>query len=301
VRFKGLDINLIVVLDSLLAEQSVSRASESLNLSQSATSAALTRLRQYFGDELLTQIGRRMVPTARGLELAPAIRSVLMHVDASVLNRETFDPAASSRSFRIMASDYVSLVALRHGLSVISAQAPEMTFSVLPGEESPARILERGEVDLLIMPDRYVSEHHPTVEYFRDRYVCIVDPAFLKEPQLTFDEFLSRPHAAVRFSRQRQLTFEDWFLERYGQARKIELVTSSYASLPYFVAGTRRVATLHERHARLAAPMLGLKIVPSPVEIPPISEVIQWHSTNNGDEALAWVRDQLRQHVEVFV
>lgn len=293
-RFKGLDLNLIVVLDRLLAEQNVSRASDQLNLSQSATSAALARLRDYFGDELLTQIGRRMVPTPRGLELAPAVRAVLMQIDASLLNRETFDPAQSSRSFRIMASDYVSLVALRHGLARISAVAPGMTFAVIPGDETPARMLERGEIDLLIMPDRYISDAHPSVEYFHDRYVCIADPAFLGDSEtLTFETFLARPHAVVRFAQQRQLTFEDWFMERYGQARRIELITSSYASLPYYVAGSRRLATLHERHATLAAPMLGLAIIACPVEIPPIREVIQWHSTMDGDEALAWVRSML--------
>jgi DNA-binding transcriptional LysR family regulator len=295
-RFKGLDLNLIVVLDRLLAEQNVSRASDQLNLSQSATSAALARLREYFGDELLTQIGRRMVPTPRALELAPAVRAVLMQIDASVLNRGAFDPTLSSRSFRIMASDYVSLVALRHGLARISAVAPGMTFTIVPGDETPARMLERGEVDLLIMPDRFVSSHHPSVEYFRDRYVCVADPTFRPSGgELTFEEFMSQPHAVVRFSQGRQLTFEDWFLERYGHARRIELITASYASLPYLVAGSRRLATLHERHAALAAPMLGLAILACPIEIPAIREVIQWHITMDSDDALGWVRSMLLQ------
>lgn len=298
-RFKGLDLNLIVVLDRLLAEQNVSRASEELHLSQSATSAALSRLREYFGDQLLTQIGRRMIPTPRGLELAPAVRAVLMQIDAKVLNREAFDPTLSDRSFRIMASDYVSLVALRHGLARISAAAPAMTFTIMPGDETPARMLEQGEVDLLIMPDKFVSELHPSIEYFCDRYVCVADPGFRPSSEdLTFDEFLSKPHAVVRFSQGRQLTFEDWFLERYGHARRIELITTSYASLPYLVAGSRRLATLHERHAHLAAPMLGLAIMPCPVEIPPIREVIQWHSTMDGDDALAWVRSMLLMGVQ---
>ncbi|MDP3895577.1 MAG: LysR family transcriptional regulator [Mesorhizobium sp.] len=293
-RFKGLDLNLIVVLDRLLTEQNVSRASDQLHLSQSATSAALARLREYFGDQLLTQIGRRMVPTPRGLELGPAVRAVLMQIDARVLNREAFDPAISNRSFRIMASDYVSLVALRHGLARISAMAPAMTFTITPGDETPARMLERGDVDLLIMPDRFVSELHPSIEYFRDRYVCVADPDFRQSGgDLTFDEFLSKPHAVVRFSQGRQLTFEDWFLERYGHARRIELITTSYASLPYLIAGSRRLATLHERHADLAAPMLGLAVMPCPVEIPPIREVIQWHSAMDGDDALEWVRSML--------
>jgi LysR family transcriptional regulator, nod-box dependent transcriptional activator len=297
-RFKGLDLNLMVVLDRLLAEQNVSRAAEALNLSQSATSAALARLREHFGDELLTQMGRRMLPTPLGLELAQAVRAILMRIDRDVLNREAFDPARSTRSFRIMASDYVSLVALRHGLASIAASAPNMNFEILPAGETPARVLEHGEIDLLIMPDRYVSDQHPLEEYFTDRYVCVVDPALRDaRSEFSFKTYLSLPHAVVRFAQSRQLTFEDWFLERYGHARRIELVTSSYASLPYFVAGTGRIATLHERHARLVAGMLGLLILPCPIEIPTIREVIQWHSTRNADEALAWVRQQLLHQV----
>jgi LysR family nod box-dependent transcriptional activator len=298
-RFKGLDLNLMVVLDRLLAEQNVSRAADALNLSQSATSAALARLRGHFGDELLTQMGRRMLPTPRGLELASAVRAILMRIDSEVLNREAFDPATSTRSFRIMASDYVSLVALRHGLARVAAAAPGMNFDILPAGDAPARELERGEIDLLIMPDRYVSQEHPFESYFSDSYVCILDPALVDSvSDFKFETYLSLPHAVVRFSQGRQLTFEDWFLERYGHARRIELVTSSYASLPYFVAGTRRIATIHERHALLVAEMLGLLIRPCPIDIPTIQEVIQWHSTKSGDEALAWVRNSLIEQVK---
>jgi LysR family transcriptional regulator, nod-box dependent transcriptional activator len=105
-----LDLNLLVALDALLTERSITRASERLHLSPSATSGALARLRTYFADELLTQIGRRMVPTPLGESLQGAVRDCLLHVQQTVEIRPQFDPATSKRNFRIKMSDFVSTV-----------------------------------------------------------------------------------------------------------------------------------------------------------------------------------------------
>ncbi len=293
-RFHDLDLNLLVALDTLLVERNTLRAGQKLNLSQSAASSALARLRDHFKDPLLVQVGRNLVPTPRALELAPVIRSILMQIEGRVLTKSEFNPATSTRNFRIVASDYAAMVALGRGLTAVSRLAPNMRFEISPVNTGPAIALERGDVDLLIMPDVFTSQDHPRVTYFSDRYVCIVSS---DHPEvgatLPFDQYLALPHAIVRFSNGQQSTFEDWFVERYGHARIIELVTGTHASLPYFVAQSRRIATVHERHALMVSRTLPLKIVPAPLDIPRINEVIQWHRMNDGDEALAWLRQCL--------
>jgi len=104
-NFHKLDLNLLVALDTLLEERSVSRAADRLNLSQSALSSSLSRLREYFGDELLIAVGRRMEPTALALSLAPSVRDILHRIQVTIQTRPTFEPATAQRRFRIMTSD----------------------------------------------------------------------------------------------------------------------------------------------------------------------------------------------------
>src|SRR3954466_10757519 len=104
-RFKGLDLNLLAACDALMTTRSVSRSAERLNLSQPAMSAALARLRQFFGDELLVLQGKRMHPTAFADELMPQVRESLQALEAILAQSPNFDPATSQRSFRIVTSD----------------------------------------------------------------------------------------------------------------------------------------------------------------------------------------------------
>lgn len=120
-RFNGFDLNLLVALDSLMTERSVTRAGEKLLRSQSTVSGVLARLREQFGDELLVQIGREMVPTARGRELAAEVRDLLMQIDARLLTPPEFDPARIDRTVRIFASDHLMIAGLSAALRAIQA------------------------------------------------------------------------------------------------------------------------------------------------------------------------------------
>ena len=111
-RFKGLDLNLLVALDALLETRSVSAAASRLNLSQPAMSAALSRLRDYFGDDLLVASGKRMYPTAYAETLYPQLKDCLAGLDSLISNPTLFDPKTSLRTFRIIGSDYVTAAAL---------------------------------------------------------------------------------------------------------------------------------------------------------------------------------------------
>jgi hypothetical protein len=111
-RFKGLDLNLFVAFQVLLERQNVSRAAEDLRLSQSAVSAALARLRQYFDDPLLIADGKRMIPTAHAMRLKPLVAELLADAAGIVAVSSNFDPATAVRHFRIGTSDYIGTVAI---------------------------------------------------------------------------------------------------------------------------------------------------------------------------------------------
>lgn len=111
-RFRRLDLNLIVYLDALLAERSVSRAAERVHISQSAMSDALARLRDYFQDKLFVQVGRSMVPTPLAQSMAQPVRDVLLQIESVASSNVQFDPLNSRRKIGILASDYVADVLL---------------------------------------------------------------------------------------------------------------------------------------------------------------------------------------------
>src|SRR5262245_16213581 len=105
-NIERIDLNLLVYLDVLLRERNVTRAASYLNITQPAMSNGLRRLRELFDDPLLVRTSEGMTPTERALELQPVVRGVLASVEREVQPRKPFDPAESTRLFRIMASDY---------------------------------------------------------------------------------------------------------------------------------------------------------------------------------------------------
>ena len=123
-RFNKLDLNLLVELDALLTERNISRAGERIHLSQSAMSNALARLREYFEDELLVQVGHKMEPTTRAQSLKDPVRDILVHVEASVTAQPQFVPSQSTRLFRLLISDYTLMTLVPHLQRLAYKQAP---------------------------------------------------------------------------------------------------------------------------------------------------------------------------------
>jgi len=292
-RFKRLDLNLLVALDVLLTERSVSRAAEKLFLSQSATSGALSRLREYFGDELLVHVGRTMVLTPRALALSPKVRAALMQIDSTIIQPPEFDPATAVRTIRIVASDYVTIAALNTAVRAIHRKAPHLTIIIEPPGKDPVGALTRGEVDLLAMPEVNIAEDHPSEPYFQDDFVviaCAGNPAY--DQTITREQFFGAHHVVIRFATHTP-TFETWFTRNAGTERKVAAVVGSFAAAPFLVAGTDTIALIQGKLARLFARQLPLRIMPAPIDIPPLVERLQWHALSEGDECLDWVRRQI--------
>src|ERR1700756_4451182 len=105
-RYQKLDLNLLTALRALLAEKSVPRAGEVVHVTQSAMSGVLSRLREYFGDPLIVQVGRKMELTPLAESLVEPVTDVLLRIDATIATRPAFNPSTTGRRFSIVASDY---------------------------------------------------------------------------------------------------------------------------------------------------------------------------------------------------
>lgn len=294
-RFGRLDLNLLVALDALLTERSVSLAADRLCLSQSATSSALGRLRDYFGDDLLVLKGRSMILTARAEELIDPVRTVLEQIRTTVAVAPPFDPATADRVIRIMASDYSTEVLLARVLADLAVEAPNIRFEIQPMHDAPIEAIERGYVDLLLTIDYAISSDHPSQLLFEDDYVVVGDrdnPAMAVP--MTRELYFDLGHVTARFGKSRVPAFDDWFVRRQKHQRRIEVVAPTFLSLPGLLVGTKRIATMHRRMAEVYARSMPLVMREIPFAIPPIRETVQWNIANSNDRALRWMVERLQ-------
>src|SRR5690606_39676458 len=212
-RYQRIDLNLLVALDILLAERNVTRAAERLHITQSAASGVLSRLRDYFEDPLLVQVGRDMRLTPLAENLVEQVRDIIVRIDSTMAARPEFDPAEAQRHFVIIASDYVSRVLMADVLQRISALAPAVTFELRPTTPMMVRDIEQGRVDLLITPAHLVSADHPSTPLFHDTYTVVAwdqNALCTGKTGLTLDDYHSAGHVAYRYGRGGNPAVEQW-------------------------------------------------------------------------------------------
>lgn len=293
-RFKRLDLNLLVAFDHLVTLKSVSRAAEKMFMSQSAMSNALNRLRQYFDDPLLVQVGKRMEVTPRAEAMHPAIKEILVRIDATIDTHPDFDPTESTRAFNVLVSDYSLRVLIPHVLAEMERQGARVRLNLLTQSTTPHMMLERGDADLLISPDVFISQDHPSQLLFEDSYVviaCARGPHAGKSMDL--ERYSTARHAVMvpPNTSGMSLPVEEGYLKSLGIPRQVELTTFSFSSLPYLVAGTGCIATVHGLLARHSAESAGIVTFPTPFEMPKFRQMVQWHSYRDQDPGIQWIRD----------
>ena len=300
-RFQKLDLNLLVALDALLRERSISRAAEQLHLSQPAMSSALARLRTYFGDELLVAVGRKLELTSRAEVLKEAVRDVLMRVDAAIATPPAFDPSASDRKFQLIVSDYTVIALMPHVLALAERQSRSVRFDLIPLLDRPQRALESGDADLMVIPRTYALPDHPTELLFEEDFCCVVcnSSRFARSGELTLQQYGTAGHVAVQPPAMDRPTLDSWFKQRYLKAKRIEATTFSFAGAPYLVVGTDRIATMHVRLARLLRKSLPLTLFPLPTSMPMprMQQMQQWHKHRSRDPGLIWLRGLMHEAV----
>lgn len=290
-RFNKLDLNLLVALDALLTELNISRAAEKTNLSQSAMSNALARLREYFDDELLIQVGRRMQPTQRAEVLRDAVNDVLRRIEGSISAKPAFVPSESNREFRISVSDFSLSVLIPRVIARAHAQGPRIRFALIPQVQDPTRALDRAEVDLLVLPQEFCTPDHPAEEVFRERHVCVVwRGSALAEGELTLERYMNAGHVVMVPPGTNSSSVEAWMANKLGFARRVEVTSFSFASCVELVKGTDRIATVHGRLARKLAPLLPVVLKESPLPLAQMHQMMQWHRYRTNDPGIEWLR-----------
>jgi LysR family transcriptional regulator, nod-box dependent transcriptional activator len=291
----GFDLNLLVALDALLAEKSVTNAGRRIHLSQSAMSGVLARLRAVFRDELLVTSRAGMVLTPLAETLVEPVGATLAQVQHSILTHVPFDPPTATRGFAVAASDYAISVLLADFLRQLRECAPSLTVAIVPLRDRMKQ-LEDAHLDLLIVPKAFVPAGRPHYVLFQDTFSCI---AWSSHPTvgstLTLDQYAALGHVVVSFVDGRLTSFDAHFAADVGLHRRVEVIAPSYQLLPDLVIGTERIATIQTRLARKLAAVRPIKVLPLPVSLPTFEEAMAWHARFDGDDAHRWFRTRLQE------
>jgi len=293
---RNLDLNLLPTLDALLRERNVTRAAEQVGLSQPAVSAALARLRRHFGDELLHRSGNQyeLTPLAQQLR-APtelALTGVRRVFDAS----PEFDPSSADRTFRLTMSDYAMAVFGEQLVRRLAEVAPGVRLQL--NHTEPAFVDNAAEtlrgVDGMVLPHGFLKDI-PVTDLYDDSWVCVVSP---DNPQvgeeLTMEDLATLPWV-VMWNLPTAFAPAARQLDMLGVEPRVEVTVDSFLSLPFLVAGTRRIAVLQTRLAERLAGVAGVRVLPCPWDAVPLKEAFWWHPSHRRDPAHQWLRDFLGQ------
>lgn len=293
IDLRRVDLNLLVVFETLITERHVGRAARRLSVSQSAVSHSLRRLRELFDDPLFARHPKGIEPTQRGLALAPSVADILNRARSVLVSTPTFDPQRPHR-FTIGQTDgsMAILVALMERLR---REAPNLELHVRPVDANGViGAIDRQELDLAfaLLPSRPPARIARTPLY-KIPYVCLArrDHPALRRRRLTKAEFAALPHLAIS-PRGAPTNRVDDLLREIGLRRNTVLTVPHFLAAPLIVARTDLVAIIDQAIANLFASDTRLKTFALPAELRPISIDLLTAAARADESALKWMREQ---------
>ncbi|MCS5735696.1 LysR family transcriptional regulator [Herbiconiux daphne] len=291
-----LDLNLLVALDALLTERSVTKAAERLHLSQPALSASLGRLRLHFNDQLLARRGNSYELTALAMRLADHTSTALEAARRVFDSQADWVPEESTREFSIYGSDY--------GFATVGAAASALAAERAPGVRfrymlhTPTIIddvdVRLRSVDALIIPHGFLTGL-PYLDLWRDHWLIIAsDSNEQARAGLTMEQ-LASSHWVFTYQSRTAFTSASRQLQQLGIEPHVDAVVESFLSLPLFVAGTDRLGLIQSGLAPVALGAGGICLYEPPFDATPVLNALWWHPVHDRDPEHAWMRELLAE------
>ncbi|MDJ0747133.1 MAG: LysR family transcriptional regulator [Xenococcaceae cyanobacterium MO_167.B27] len=291
-NLRQLDLNLLVALDVLIAEASVTKAAERLNMSQSAMSYSLKRLRAILKDDILIRTSREMEVTPYARQISDRIRQILAEIQSTLLEKEDFNPATANDIFRIAASDYVEATIGITLIQQITSQAPGIRIRINNlDKETVMDALDQNRIDMVINAKLPLKSWHVEENLYREEFVCVYrgDDSL---SELSIVDYIRRSHILVSLRDDFQGT-SDEILERQQQSRQVIWSTSHFMAVPFLLANSDCVALLPNRMAQQCAKSMNLKLLPPPIPIEGFTISMVWHQRNTNNPPHQWLRQQI--------
>lgn len=297
-----IDLNLLRLFNVLVAEKSVTRAARRLNLTQSATSSALSRLRQALNDPLFIRTSEGLVPTAKAEALIEPVRQSLTTIEEAINEVADFNPAATKERFSLRAQDHTLRVLLPYLVPLLSKEAPTLELDLQPlyGVEVFQQ-LKVGELDIVIS---YFNgkdcDNLRFTRLFTERSVAIVanDHPVIKDA-LTLEQFAQAEHVVLRRQGTWLTSPIDRALHEVGKSRKVRMTIPGHLAAPLVVESSDMVATVPENFARRFEKEYKVKWFPLPISLPPIEVSMAWHERAQRNPAHRWLRNLISQFRDI--
>lgn len=311
-QLNRIDMNLLVYLDVLLRERSVTRAADQLGISQPAMSNGLRRLRALFDDPLLIRTSEGMTPTERARQLEPTLRSVLQDIERAVRPRSDFDAAASGRVFRIMVSDYAESTLIPPLLRRLREVAPRVILDLMTPSDVSFFDVEQGKVDLVINRFDSIPQSFHQTRVWQDDFCCMLSRDNPILDNFSLKKYLEAQHVwvsktgfgvsvGVDPSDVQRLGWVDEVLGQLGKKRRITVFTRHYQAAMLLSEQNDLVLTVPSRAALLQAENPRLVVKAPPFEIPPIQLKLVWSPLLHHDPAHRWMRRLINEVAEEVV
>ncbi|MFC5479151.1 LysR family transcriptional regulator [Massilia suwonensis] len=299
----NLDLNLLPVFDTLVRVRNVSRAAEELDMSQSAVSHALKRLRSFFGDPLFLKTGSGMQPTPRALELVAPVQAVMETVRGELLVREGFDAATARRSFGLCLTDMGELIFLPRLIAQLRRAAPGCTLRTLQVPvQQIGTMLESGEADLALGSLHSVPDGLFQQQLFARSFVTIVNRGNRAIGEtLTRERFFALEHIVVSLSGRIEDAY-DAVIDQGNEPRRIYLTTPHFLTVPMIIEqNPDLIATVPRELATKFATYKSIRMVETPVSVPPFGIRQFWHPRFQHDAANIWLRKLVKETFDTDV
>lgn len=295
-----LDLNLLVALDALLSERSVTRAAERLHLSQPSLSASLARLRTYFGDALLERRGNAYKLSALGQQLAPKTSVAIDAARRVFETRTDWVPETSSREFQIYGSDH-AFATIGSAVSLLAAdRAPSIRFRFLLHNEAIVNdAAERlRDVDGLVMPHGFVDGAAYT-DLWHEGWVVVAAEGSGYGSTLRLED-LSTAKWVITYQSRGAYTAATRQLQQLGVEPDVAAVVESFLAMPAFIAGTERLGLLQSGLVPLIRRFEGVRVLMPPFEVIPILNALWWDPTRESDPEHRWLRGIFAEAAEAL-
>lgn len=288
----GIDLNLLVAFDALMAERSVTRAGARIGRTQPAMSAALSRLRALLQDELFVRTPKGLQPTPRALDLAEPITRGLAEIQRTLAFTREFDPRTSRASLTLGLSEHPTFALLPRLLEMLREKAPAITLAVrnFTDRNDAIRLLDTGEADMTVGVPPAETGRILNTRLFEERFVCILrkDHPAAGRP-LDLDTFLSLPHLLVSPENER-FGVVDAALASKGLRRHLALTLPHMYAAPTLVASSDLIATVMEGVVAASGLAERLTMMTPPIALEPVEFTLSWHRRNDSHPAQRWFR-----------
>jgi len=294
-NLRGIDLNLLVLLDHLIAERSVTRAAATSNLSQPAMSRALARLRALLDDPILVRGAEGLVPTARARALQPALARTLAEV-RDLLAPEVFDPVSWRARVTISATDHQTIILLPDVIARLSREAPRLDLDVVPLRARELDALRDGRAHLSFgVAEVALPAGLRSRVLYEDRFVTLLrrdHPAAAHD--WTAADYAALDHVLVTVLGEGR-GFLDEQLAQQGLVRRLALRLPHFYAAMEVVARSDRVVTLPYTLAARFAPGLDLVVREPPVSPTGFTPTLIWPDVHDADPAMRWLREVIAQ------